>query len=340
MSKILTVERISKISHRSYYYWEDAFASPYLNEEYILNNFQGFPLFNVLYAKKFNETFLKQIVNKTSKECRAELVNKIIETQEVTENFIEEFLTDINWNAVSQYQKMSLEFVKKWENLIRFERLSLNKYITNEIVDTYIKHLHYPLLVTNIGLTEEMCCKYAYLLPMGSLCADDRQQFSEQFLFDFRNYLNWNYVSHTQKISEEFINKLLKYIVINKIGKHQILSENFIEQHIDNLNLYYIAKNQLLSNEFIRKYAYCLPFSYLCFNEKIDYRIFEEFIDKVDWDILSLNKKIPLSFMKKYASYFNGNILSSTAVNKRYNANLIGLIQFSGSSKFQNVTEY
>ena len=67
---------------------------------------------------------------------------------------------------------------------------------------------------------------------------------------------NWNDIEFYQdnKLSDDFIREFQDKVDWNFISKYQKLSENFIREFQDKVDWYYIAMNQKLSKKFIREF--------------------------------------------------------------------------------------
>ena len=80
---------------------------------------------------------------------------------------------------------------------------------------------------------------------------------------EFKNNVDWAYISINQKLSEPFIREFKDKVAWGWISEYQKLSEPFIREFKDNVDWICISKCQKLSEPFIR-----------------------EFKDKVDWELI------------------------------------------------------
>ena len=71
---------------------------------------------------------------------------------------------------------------------------------------------------------------------------------------EFKDKVNWDYISYYQNLSEEFIEKFKDKVDWYYISCNQNLSEEFIEKFKDKVDWYYISCYQNLSEEFIEKF--------------------------------------------------------------------------------------
>lgn len=177
------------------------------------------------------------------------------------------------WNTVSKYQKLNLDFVKKYKDKVCFVKLSSNRQLSEEIIRSFPE-------------TDWKWKKIALNAPI--------QNFSEIFLEDYNHKISWNYISERRDLlTREFILKYSDYLNWEKLPSYTKLDMDLIWANIDKLKLRSVSKHQILSDEFIREYSDKLEWFYLSQNLLSD-NIVQEFEDKINWDFLSMNKKIKL----------------------------------------------
>ena len=142
---------------------------------------------------------------------------------------VEEFEDKINWGCISQFQKLSEEFILEfkykvdWFYISKFQKLS----------EEFIRKLQNKV---NWG------CISAY------------QKLSKNFIQELKDKVYWNDISKYQKLSEEFIREFQNEVHWNYISKYQKLSEGFIREFQDKVNWNYISKYQKLSISCIREF--------------------------------------------------------------------------------------
>jgi len=100
----------------------------------------------ILYLQRFDENFLRKYMP------RIDLLT-IFETQKVSEDFIIEFMSqfgdgydnenkvkEIIWKEISQRQKLSIAFIKKYRNKLDSKRLINNITLDDETIE-YVRKL-------------------------------------------------------------------------------------------------------------------------------------------------------------------------------------------------------
>lgn len=81
-----------------------------------------------------------------------------------------------------------------------------------------------------------------------------KQKLTESFIEEHDNYVHWEQISKFQKLSEDFIKNCFQYDIAYNLIKYQKLSNSFIIDKIDNENIYFIKRYQKLSPDTIKKY--------------------------------------------------------------------------------------
>lgn len=115
---------------------------------------------------------------------------------------------------------------------------------------------------------------------------------SEEFIEEFWEDFDWDYLSFFQPLSERLITKYAGLVNWEWMSANQILSEEFIERFEDKVYWGWISSNQKLSEEFIKKYK-----------------------DKVDWRDISRYQVLSWKFMKEYKSYLDWENISTYQFN-------------------------
>ncbi len=101
-------------------------------------------------------------------------------------------------------------------------------------------------------------------------------QLSEDFIREFQDKVNWEYISWRQKLLEDFIKEFKNKVNWDLISQYQILSEDFIKKFQNKVNWIKISIHQKLSEDFIK-----------------------EFQDKIDWHWFKINKKLSEKFKEE-----------------------------------------
>jgi len=112
---------------------------------------------------------------------------------------------DVNWYFISEYQKLSEDFIRKFRNQLNW--LDVCEY--QQLSENFIREFQDRVDWYNIS-------KY--------------QQLSENFIREFQDRVDWYNISAYQKLSEDFIREFKYEIEWTDISKYQKLSPEFIKE--------------------------------------------------------------------------------------------------------------
>jgi hypothetical protein len=76
----------------------------------------------------------------------------ISEKVSLSEEFIDEFSSEVHWVWICSHQKLSEEFILNHEEHIWWKYLSENPYLSEEFIIKYLDKLNIQLLVENKGI--------------------------------------------------------------------------------------------------------------------------------------------------------------------------------------------
>lgn len=139
-------------------------------------------------------------------------LNTLIENDNITEEYFDKFI------FTEENQKR-----KEWEQWVNF--IFTHSTISTDLIK---KKINYIKDVKNVWNT---ICRY--------------QKLDEDFIDQFKDFVNWSLICKHQDISEEFIEKHSQYInkFWNLIIDKKQLSDKFIEQHWNEFNTF--TKNKI-----------------------------------------------------------------------------------------------
>ena len=127
---------------------------------------------------------------------------------------------------------------------------------------------------------------------------------------EFKDKVNWNYISTSQTLSEDFIREFKNKVDWPHISTSQTLSEDFIREFKDKIYWPYISSSQTLSEDFIREFKdkidwYCISSSQTL--SKFGEDFIKEFKNKVDWKYISFSQNLS-NFSNKFMEEFKSKI--------------------------------
>lgn len=99
------------------------------------------------------------------------------------------------------------------------------------------------------------------------------KELTEDFIYKYKDYLNWKSISSCQSLSSNFIDKMIDYVYpIYIIETQKEFSEYFLKYHKDNINesnWYNISKLYNFSEKFIIEMIDYININCLFFNENV-----------------------------------------------------------------------
>ena len=152
-------------------------------------------------------------------------------------------LDNINWKKISQYEKLSEEFIEKFKDKVNFWRISQYQKLSEEFIQKFQDKVNWS-------------------------CISQYQKLNEEFIKKFQDKVNWIHISQYQKLSEEFIKEFKikifpRFLLKNKNQKYY--STQFIIDFKPYFNNYYYFNfyANKIRNYWLAKYYYPGNIGYL-----------------------------------------------------------------------------
>ncbi len=162
-----------------------------------------------------NHFYHKECINKWIKKSASRLCPCCRKQLELIT--IEKYI--INWNSISRYQKLSEEFIEKFQDKVKWKVVLRYQELSEEFIEKFQNKVNW------------------YWISI-------YQKLTEKFIEKFQDKINWKFISRHQKLSEEFIEKFQDKVDWTAISKHQKLSEEFIEKFRDKVHWGNISRYQ------------------------------------------------------------------------------------------------
>lgn len=171
----------------------------------------------------------------------------------LSEGFLQEFFTHINWRIFLCAQSLSESFIEK--NANRFNDID------------------WELISTKQKLSEAFIEKMKH--KVNWKCISEYQTLSEKFIRKFANKISWYEISKCQKLSLNFIKKYSDKLNWTQLSLCQNMPETFIKKNINKIHMIYLfvkhMQSPFLSEQFIKKYQ-----------TKTDNQIAKEYFDYLE----------------------------------------------------------
>ena len=113
------------------------------------------------------------------------------------------------------------------------------------------------------------------------------QHLSEDFIREFQYEVNWTYITMNQHLSEDFIREFDNRVDWEYISIYQHLSEDFIGEFMHRIDWCLILKYQHLSEDFIRKSKGWVHWGLISRYQCLSKEFIEEFKDKLDMGFIA-----------------------------------------------------
>ena len=131
------------------------------------------------------------------------------------------------------------------------------------------------------------------------------QKLSENFIKEFEDKINWYVISYNQILPEDFIREFQNKLDWRAVSRNQKLSESFIKELQDKVDWFYISRNQKLNENFIKEFQDKVNWYYITIYQKLSEDFIREFQDKVDWNEISINQILKETFIKEFEDKIN-----------------------------------
>ena len=126
------------------------------------------------------------------------------------------------------------------------------------------------------------------------------QKLSEDFIREFKDYVDWGWISENQKLSESFIREFQDKVDWYWVSSHQKLSESFIREFQDKVDWGRISITQKLSEDFIREFQDRVKWYWISKFQKLSEDFIREFKNKADWVCISAHQKLSENFIREF----------------------------------------
>jgi hypothetical protein len=197
----------------------------------------------------------------------------------MTEEYMDEHADELDRDEESLYQKMSVDFIRKYIKHINFHNLSVNPFITFEILDAFSNKISWASISIN------------------------GKMLSESLMFNYRNKLIWKLVLAHQQLQ-------LKFLIIMS----EVMRKSRAKAAKDFWDA--VSRYQKVDVTYVSAYKRYINFAELGKNPYIDDAIIDKFIDKLDIPTLIVHQKLSKNILTKYSDQFRDAFKTNEALNK------------------------
>lgn len=152
-----------------------------------------------------------------------------------SQNFLDKFVHDINWNRLIMCKSLSIEFILKNKNNFNWNSDQDIKYI--KVTEEQLRELE-PL--TN-DITNFVNSSFEHI--------------SEEFILEFKHKISMNHYVHMSKRSISFIKRFKENVFWDDFIKNTVLTEEHLEEFHDLIDWREISSYYYISDRLMNKYA-------------------------------------------------------------------------------------
>ena len=135
---------------------------------------------------------------------------------------------------------------------------------------------------------------------------------TEEFIREFADMFDWEYISKCQHLSEDFIREFKDYVDWDYISSYQHLSEDFIGEFKDRVNWTYISMYQHLSEDFIREFKDNVKWGWISHYQYLSEDFIREFKNRVWWFWISECQRLSEEFIDEFNYLLNENVIADS----------------------------
>ena len=135
---------------------------------------------------------------------------------------------------------------------------------------------------------------------------------TEEFIREFADMFDWEYISKCQHLSEDFIREFKDRVDWDYISSYQHLSEAFIREFADRVNWTYISMYQYLSEDFIREFKENVKWGWISRYQHLSEDFIREFKGKVDWAYISKYQRLSEEFIEEFKNWVNMRLITNS----------------------------
>ena len=163
-------------------------------------------------------------------------------------------MTEINWTYISIYQKLSEEFIEKFQYKVDWLVISCCQKLSESFIEKYQDRVDWYDISMYQKLSEEFIEKFQDKVYWNNISM--YQKLSEEFIEKYKDRLSWYRISQYQKLSDEFIKR--HNLIVNKNSLWQYKDTEFKKQVLIKTNLYECYEDYFIAYKAIRNNRYSL----------------------------------------------------------------------------------
>lgn len=160
--------------------------------------------------------------------------------QQMDASFIEKHINDIDWHCLSVNPFLTIEILDKFKNKISWESMCLNmKIISDTVIYNYKNKMVWQLLLPHQQLNTKL------LVVLSEYYRTSRCKNRKMF---------WKSVSRYQKIDSDYVDTYKRYLDFKEMSYNLYITENIIERYLVKFDPAILMKTRKLSHDLIQRH--------------------------------------------------------------------------------------
>lgn len=201
-----------------------------------------------------------------------------------SEEFIERYEKYVNWDKISEYQKLNESFIEKYENYVNWKKISEHQNLSEDFIEKFKHNVWWDGLILKYT-NDSFVYRFSEFYKYGVL--DYSKQYGENLIRSKPHIFNFRNLPRYQNLSTQFIIDFFDKLDKAELEKHQILTEEIIRKYADVFDWTKITKHQRLSQDFMREFSEKIDWVEAPKFQKMDEKFIMEFVHKINLENIS-----------------------------------------------------
>ena len=184
----------------------------------ILSNISQFQIESILETQKLDEVVIRKMIEQKLIFSNYHFL-KLIQFQNLSDSFLEEYHTTINWSWVSKYQVLGEDTIRKFKNSLNWEFISSKQLLSIDFILEFNDYIDWFTIMKNPFLKLD-------------------------FITRCQQYLDWNSVSLHMTMNTPLLKKYQDKLNWTIISSERVLHEDIILEFEDEINFALLLENE------------------------------------------------------------------------------------------------
>lgn len=220
----------------------------------------------------------------------------------------DDFLNLAPWNKIQRYGDLSEGFLGTFKEHINWMDLLYYTTLSEDFMDRHMDFFFEKKMVHHLpvsqNISEALVRKHKNkFTPMDWRVLCRHKRFSEDFIDEFKDSVDWPTISCCYDLQESFIERHIDRIDWYWILTSQALPSEFLWRHHDatGFNWDIVSMRQVLDTDFIFQFADFLNWGTLVEFQSLSRAVIRAFHERMDWARIIQNQKVDESIILQFA---------------------------------------